>query len=396
MGHDRHDRPTRLAHVVSHPIHYFAPLYRELSTRPELDLTVYYNSDVSLGEHSDPGFGRAVEWDSDLIGGFQHRILGSARGRPLRAGIMNLPQGDVLRELMERPYDAVWLHGYNHASSVAAAALFRARGRKVLIRDEQTLIERRVWHKTVGKETGLRLLLSQVTALYIGEANRRYYEHLGVPRDRLVRAPYCVDNDSFCAKAAELRTARDSLRASLGITDDAPVILFVGKLVPRKAPAVLLEAFRTLRAIHPAWLLFAGDGEMRAELEARVRDCAVPGVKFLGFVNQSDVSRAYAASDVFTLPSVYNETWGLVTNEAMNFGLPVVTSDHVGSSLDLVRHGWNGYVTRAGDPHELAQALSALVSDAHRRKQFGANSLRLIADYSIQACADGIVSAAVA
>jgi glycosyltransferase involved in cell wall biosynthesis len=91
-----------------------------------------------------------------------------------------------------------------------------------------------------------------------------------------------------------------------------------------------------------------------------------------------------------------HETWGLVVNEALNFGLPVVVSDKVGCAADLVRPGWNGLVVPAGEPGPLAEALAQLVVDAERRSTFGAHGAELVRQYSIEACADGIVAACLA
>jgi glycosyltransferase involved in cell wall biosynthesis len=391
---DRDRPPLRLAHVVSHPIQYFAPLYREIAATGAVDLTVYFMSDATLRDHHDPGFDRPVKWDIDLVGGYRHRIVRSASGRPVRAGLRQLPQVDLLWELSTGRYDVIWLHGYNNSTLALACLAGRAVRRPVLIREEQTLLEPRSWIKAVVKETGLRLLLRQVGGLYIGEESRRYLQHFGVPEQRLFPALYCVDNERLQEQARVLAGDRQAIRASLGVTDDNPVVLFCGKLVDRKGPMELLRAFGEVRARRPCWLLFAGEGPLRADIEEAVRTGFIENVHILGFLNQTELPRAYCAADMFVLPSKYNETWGLVVNEAMIFGLPVITSDHVGCSLDLVHHGRNGFVTRAGFVSDLSYAIETLVSDEALRAGFGANSRSLIAPFTVSASAAAIVQAA--
>ena len=114
-----------------------------------------------------------------------------------------------------------------------------------------------------------------------------------------------------------------------------------------------------------------------------------------GFLNQTEIPLAYAASDLFVLCSS-NETWGLVVNEAMNFGLPIVVSDRVGCSSDLVKTGWNGFVIPHQDVDALASALGSLIEDKKIRREFGLRSLELVAKYSVKACADDIVNAVLA
>ena len=379
----------RLAHLVSYPIHYQAPLYRELARRPEIDLTVYFYSDASVRGYQDREFGREVRWDTPLLDGYRSRFLPSSV-RSAEQGPYGLgPHWDVLREVLTDGYEAVWLHGYAHANAWLGSLGGALSGKRVLIREEQTLLHDRPAHKAVLKEVALRALFAQVYGLYIGEQNRRYFLRYGMPETRLFPARYCVDNAYFRRRAEELAPRRDELRARFGIEDDVPVILFAAKLIPKKAPLVLVEAFRRLRERVPCALLLVGEGELRPEVEA----AAGPDVHLAGFLNQSELPEAYAAADIFCLPSVLHETWGLVVNEALNFGLPVVVSDKVGCAADLVRPGRNGYVVPAGDPAALAGALEELVRDESLRRELGGRGRELVSEYSIEACADGIEAA---
>ncbi|MBA3717020.1 MAG: glycosyltransferase family 4 protein [Actinobacteria bacterium] len=379
----------RVAHLVSYPIHYQAPLYRELASRPGIDLTVYFYSDASVRGYRDREFGRDVRWDTPLLDGYRSRFLPSSV-RSAEQGPYGLaPNWDVLREVLTGGYDALWIHGYAHSNSWLAAAAGPFRGSRILIREEQTLLHDRPHHKAALKELALRALFSRVYGLYIGEQNRRYFLRYGMDEERLFPARYCVDNAYFRRRAEELGPRRDELRAGFGIDSDVPVILFAAKLIPKKAPLVLLEAFRRVRERVPCALLIVGEGELRPEIEA----AAGPDVHLAGFLNQSELPAAYVAADVFCLPSVWHETWGLVVNEALNFGLPVVVSDKVGCSADLVRDGWNGFVVPAGEPGPLAVALEKLVADADLRRAFGERGRELVGEYSIEACADGIMAA---
>lgn len=383
----------RVAHLVSHPIQYFAPLYRELAARPEIDLTVFFYSDATMREFVDEGFGRAVEWDVPLLGGYKHRFMPSAARTPISGGFLRRPNWDIVREIASGTYDVLWVHGYAHLTTWLAVAAARVRGMRVIIRDEQTLLHSRAPHKRLLKAVALRALYSQSSALYIGEQNRGYFAHYGMPGDRMWPARYCVENDRLQRRAAELAPRRGDVRRRFGITDDAPVVLFAGKLIEKKQPLPLIEAFARARRDHDTWLLIAGDGPLRAEAEALVARLRVPNVVFAGFLNQSELPDAYAAADMFVLPSRLHETWGLVVNEAMNFGLPVIVSDKVGCAADLVHAGRNGIVVPHDDVAGLSAAISTLVADPALRARFGAESRRVIDAYSIETAADGIVRA---
>lgn len=386
----------RVAHLVSHPIPYQAPLYRELARRSEIDLTVYFYSDASVRGYHDVEFGRAVRWKTPLLEGYRSRFLPSAARTGVQRPYGDPPNWDVLREVWGDGYDALWIHGYAHANAWLAAAGTAFGGTRILIREEQTLLHGRPWYKSALKEVALPALFKRAYGLYIGEQNRRYLRHYGLAEERLFPARYCVDNEYFRTRAAELRPRRDPLRTRFGIEPDVPVVLSVGKLIPKKAPLVLLDAFARVRERRRCALLMAGEGELRGALEEGVRHRSIPDVHLAGFLDQDEISEAYAAADVFCLPSILNETWGLVVNEALNFELPVVVSDKVGCAADLVRHGRSGFVTPAGDATALAEALDLLVSHEELRQSFGRRGAERVAEYSIESCADGIVAACLA
>jgi len=389
-------KPVRVAHLVSHPIQYFAPLYRELAARPDVDLTVYFYSDATARAFRDDGFGRTIAWDTPLLDGYRSRILPSASRTDISGRFLKTPNIDIVREIAARRYDAIWGHGYAHLTTWLAAAAARASGAELLVRDEQTLLHGRPAPKRALKAVALRALYAQSSGLYIGEQSRRYFRRYGMPEERLFPARYCVDNRYWRGQARDLAPQRAALRARFGVAGDAPVVLFSGKLIEKKQPLMLIEAFARLRARHDCALLIAGDGPLRPEAEALAARLGLADVRFAGFLNQSELPMAYAAADVFVLPSKLHETWGLVVNEAMNFGLPVVLSDKVGCAEDLVPGDRNGFTFGHRSVTQLASALEALVADEALRRRLGEQGRAHIERYSIEACADGIVAACLA
>jgi glycosyltransferase involved in cell wall biosynthesis len=388
-------RQAHLVALFSHPIQYFAPLFRHVAARPEIDLTVYFCSRKGLEEYPDPGFGQSVQWDIPLLEGYDYQFLPNAGKGD---GVLSLLNPGIVKELFKKRYDAIWVHGYMHATNWLAFLAARVTGTPILLRGESNLLRPRPWWIRLVKSVGLRALFSQVSAfLYIGTRNREYYEHYGAPSEKLFFTPYCVDNAYFQRQAKRLRPQRDELRKAFGITDERPIILFCGKLIPKKQPLMLLEAFAQVRRESPCALLYVGDGILRSEIEERVTEKDIPDVHITGFLNQSEVPKAYAAADILVLPSTWvggdTETWGLTVNEAMNFGLPIVVSDRVGCAPDLVQEGENGYVVPYDDTRALAEVLESLVSQPEQRKRYGRNSLDIIQDWNFEACADGIVEA---
>ena len=230
-----------------------------------------------------------------------------------------------------------------------------------------------------------RLLFPRIDYFwYIGTENREFFRHYGVPEHKLIAVPYCVDNARFQAAAAVLLPQKNMLRQRMGLPVDAKIILFSGKLVAKKRPMDLLQAFHRL-GMRDACLIFMGDGALRTAMEDYLRMHALSNVFITGFVNQSGVSAWSAAADLFVMCSGAGETWGLSVNEAMNFALPLVLSDQTGCASDLCVPGANGYIFPTGDVNALHGALSEILSlPAEQRAQMGEYSLRLVAGFSYE------------
>ena len=174
------------------------------------------------------------------------------------------------------------------------------------------------------------------------------------------------------------------------------MLLFSARLVPNKQPEKVLEAFGRVRAERPCALLVLGKGPLGNELADAARREGIPDVVFAGFLDQTEIWRAYACADVLTLFSALHETWGIVVNEAMNFSLPVVVSDKVGCARDLVSEGRNGFVVPSDDVGALASRIATLIDDAELRRRFGAESRAIIDRWTPERTAEGVVSAALA
>ena len=175
----------------------------------------------------------------------------------------------------------------------------------------------------------------------MGVRSRAYLLALGAAEPVVFNSPHAVDN-IFFAQAARRRTreSRAAARASFGLRPDSFVVLFAGKLVAKKRP---LDAIRAIAQVEGSELLVAGSGPLEAACrdESSRRGAAV---RFAGFLNQQQLLNAYTAADCLIVPSDGRETWGLVVNEALAAGLPVVVSDRVGCQPDLVIEGETGAI----------------------------------------------------
>jgi glycosyltransferase involved in cell wall biosynthesis len=388
------DGPVRLALLVAGAVYTHTPVYRRVAADPRLDFTAIFASNAGI-RSTDVGFGHPVSWDVDLLEGYRSVFLRRADKNPINAtSPLALRDLDVVPRLLRGRYEVLWLLGYNYVTHTLAAVTQRARGGALVFHEEQTLLHDRGALTTVAKSLILPILFGQGSALYIGTRNRDWFSHYGVPAERLFFTPYTVDNDGLQQERRRLTESKSELRAEFQIAPDAgPVVVSTMRLVPKKQPLFLLEAFKRARQQARCVLLIAGSGPLEGEMRGFVRDEGIPDVHFAGFLNRSEVCRAYACADLFTLASLEHETWGLVVNEAMNFGLPILVSDKVGSGIDLVEEGANGYVASAYDPEAFAARMLTLVRDEDLRKAMGAASLARIADWNPDVTAKGIADA---
>jgi glycosyltransferase involved in cell wall biosynthesis len=335
---------VRLGVLDFNPIQYHVPLYQLLARRGVIDVSVLYLHDGGSRPIFDPGFGVPVAWnDVDLLSGYDHQFLATAGRRAALSGRVRT----LSRWL--RSHDAVVIHGYSNPWMLLAAAACRLRGVPYLLRGDSGPDSRASGIRRRCRDLVARFVVSHSAGgLAVGRLNSEFYRKYRAPR--VVFAPHSVDNDRF---AEPPRVGRPELLKRWGLRQGQPVIMFCGKLHPRKRPLDLAEAVRRLpQAVST---LFVGDGMLADQVMARLdqRGGSASGA-VTGFVSQSELPSYYHAADILVLPSE-SEPWGLVVNEAMAAGVLPVVSDKVGAAPDLVRG--TGEVFPCGDVPALAAAL---------------------------------------
>lgn len=379
---------TRIAYLVSHPIQYQVPLIRRLTAEPTISLEVVYNSIASASAYYDPGFGAQVKWDLPLLEGYAYRVLDSWRSR-----------FSFARDLLRKRYQVIWLHGYSQPLYLVWILLAKLCAVKVMVRGESLLRPKYSSSlKNVFRKISLPLLNKWVDRfLAIGSENKNFYLSYGIDSSKIIDVPYVVDNQFFQDLVAKNPEKIENLRCELQLQPGHKIILFASKLMQRKRANDLLKAYikllETTAFEKTPYLLIIGDGEQRAELEALLESLPRKEyVKLLGFKNQSELPFFFALCDVFVLPSA-NENWGLVVNEVMSLGKPVIVSSEVGCAKDLVVDGHSGFQFAVGDVDDLAEKLSVMLCKDEAQKQMAENSYQKMLNWGIPQAAQGILKA---
>lgn len=392
-----------LAILTTHPIQYQVPLWQALARDGQMPFEVWYLTDHAARMSRDREFGKSFAWDLDMLSGYPHRFLEVAPGGSPNSFWKCRFNEDFSERLRTSGVKALWVQGWQVAAYWQAVWAAKKLGVEVWLRGESNdLAPVPLWKRSIK-----RFLLGQFFHrvdhfLCIGAANRRLYENFGVPKHRMHAAPYAVDNERFAQQADALRGQRSEIRKQWGIPEDAFCVLFCGKFIPKKRPLDLVRAAKLLmndKRLPNVHLLFTGSGELgdqlrsacqvifdaeaphsaasplrldRGEGQGEVSKSLLtsaprsdlrpltsgtkPAASFPGFLNQTEISKAYVAADCLVLSSDYGETWGLVVNEAMASGLPCVISDRCGCAMDLGARGINS-VFSCGNVKELSERV---------------------------------------
>jgi glycosyltransferase involved in cell wall biosynthesis len=355
----------KLAIICTHPIQYYAPVFRALARSNQIDLRVFYTYSQAAGETLfDSGFGAAVKWDVPLLEGYAHQFVRNVAKRPGLDHFGGLNTPTLAREIEDWAPDAVLIYTWNSRAHLQALRHFKGR-LPVLFRGDSTLIDHRVWWRALSRRIFLTWVYSHVdVAIAVGSNNRDYFAWCGLPLQRIALAAHSVDTVRFAAGSADHDKLAAQWRRELGIGPGATVILFAGKLQPKKNPRLLLDAFKSLK--DGSHLVFVGNGELESEIKTAA--ATIENVHFMSFKNQSVMPAVYRLGDVFVLPSKGpGETWGLALNEAMASGRAAIASTKVGGARDLIHSGENGWVFESGDRKALEDVLRTATSGGRER-----------------------------
>jgi len=382
----------RVAILTTHPIQYYSPLFRKLAEYDGWRLNVLYCRQANAEEQGAAGFGSAFEWDVPLLDGYPYRFLHNVAANPSIATATGLDTPEVGSLIADKTFDAVVVHGWHYKSAwQAIGACWKARV-PVLVRSDSHLKTARSLLKCAAKWPLYRWGIPRLDAcLPVGTWSRDYFLHYGADPARIFVVPHCVDSARISAQACDLMPRREELRRQWQLAAGDTVWLFAGKFTEKKRPLDFVQAIVRARQRGASVSgLMAGDGPLRPQCEACAASHGAP-IRFAGFLNQSEIVRAYIAADALALPSDGRETWGLVVNEAMLCARPGFVSDRVGCGPDLIEEDKTGAVFPLGDIEALAGILCRYSRPA--LSSMGARAFVKIQSHSVESAAESLIEA---
>ena len=373
----------RLAIVSTHPIQYYAPLFKLLTERGVLSIKVFYTwSQSQQGAKYDPGFGKSIEWDIPLLQGYDYTFVNNTSPKPNShhySGIIN-PTLNV--EIEEWNPDTILIIGWNFNSHLKCMRYFHKKV-PILFRGDSTLLAEHIGARLLIRTLFLKWVYRYIDyALFVGTNNKKYFLRHGVKEKELVFAPHAVDNERFLDNNNMYANEAIQWRTSLGIRNTDIVFLFAGKLEDKKDLELLINAFNLIanNAVH---LIVIGNGPLESKLKSKYKNAK--NLHFIDFQNQSQMPVAYRLGDVLVLPSKGPiETWGLSVNEAMACSRAIIVSDRCGCGIDLIKPGINGYIFQRKNLQDLINKMNLIIANKNNIDKMGSKSLEIIKDWSFE------------
>jgi len=346
----------RVLAIATHPVQYSSPIFRRIAVHPAVDFQVAYCTLRGAESGHDPEFGADIRWDVPLLDGYAWtHIPNRGSGKESFFGLFN---PGLWKQIRRGKYDAVLCYvGYVRVSFWIALLASKLSNTAFLFGTDATSLaprDGRRWKILMKKFLWPKLFRLADQVIPPSGAGVELMRSLSIPEERITLTPFAVDNDWWTAQSALVD--REAVRASWGVNQNQSVVLFCAKLQSWKRPLDLLHAF-SQADVPETVLVFAGEGPLRRELENRAASLGLGSrVRFLGFVNQSQLPAVYTSADLFVLPSDYDPC-PVVVCEAMLCGLPEVISDEVRGRFDLVSRSLTGDIFPCGNIGALADVL---------------------------------------
>lgn len=374
-----------MAIFAPHVVQYHAPLYKELNKSYLVEPIVYFYDHQGSVLLLDTQFNQIIKWDIPLLEGYQYRFLKNYSPIPLKSNLFSRINFGVIRIIFNRP-DIVLIHGYNIFSNWLVLIFCRLLTVPVIFKGEATLSAIEFANTYSIKKKLKKLIVKFFTdhssaVLYSCTGNKEYFQHYGVSEKKLFPLSCAVDNDYFQNQKNILIKQKMIIKKEIGILEDEFVVCFLAQLSNRKRPMDLLKTIKEL-ANKYIKLLIIGDGKIKKELEEYALKNNL-NAEFVGFKNQSEISRYLIISDLYVIISEQDNSPKSL-NEVMNFSLPVICTNVIGTAKDLVKDGVNGFLIEVGDIEKLKEKILFIKNNPIIAKEMGEKSLEIVSKFNFR------------
>lgn len=369
-----------ILHNIINP--HVIPYFELLVKKENLDAKVFFCSESE---------GNRI-WKTEIGNKFSYAILPNRKiefnGKDLFTYFINL---SVISELKKFNPDVIISAGWDLFSYQAAFFYSKIAGKKFILWSGSTRCEPS-WRRTLASPLVKLMVKGSDAYIAYGTRAKEYLISLGAKPKKIFVAYNTTNVELFTKEVNLWRKKKAYIKKELGI-NTSMVILYVGQLIERKGANYLIEAFRKIKKENDdVSLLVVGYGIWETNLRLYVKKEKIKDVIFAGGVKWEDTPKYYSVCDVLVMPSL-EEVWGLVINEAMSAGLPIVATDVAGGTLDLIEDGLNGFIVKPGSPEAISKALLKILSNKNLRKKMSRETSVLINNFTPEKAVSKIIEA---
>lgn len=346
--------------LTNYPSPYRVQFFDELGK--DMDVTVLFSERKEDKTH------RASDWYIQGEGRFQAVQLtrtAMVRGKDLCLDVVSW---------LKKDWDAIVLCGYASPTIMVAMNWLRCHRKPFYMEVDGGLVREESEAKYLFKKT---LVSSATWWISSGRETTKYLVHYGAKENRVFHYPFTSLWEKEILPQVPTDEEKQNLRRKLGMREEK-ILLYVGRFDPKKGMDELLHVAKDLD--ENTGVYFVG-GEPTEEHSAFCREQNVTNAHFVGFTKKEGLADYYKAADALVLPT-WSDVWGLVVNEAMAFGLPVITTDRCVAGMELVENGKTGYIVPIKNPEALKQSILKLLAADYR--QMGVNALEAIRPYTVE------------
>ena len=359
---------------------YRIPLFEGLAKHSLIDLHVYFCSKTH----------NVRQWDIIDSSEYNHEILSGATLQFL--GITYHFNPSVISKLLHGKYDVVIIGGC--ADFTMQAAFFTSKLLKIPVILWSEGIERA--QSFLGKVINplTKHIVKNVDAMIVpGTMSCDFHVKMGAIPDKIFIAPNIVDNKIFIEKSLKIKSDKEKFKQNFNIANEK-IILFIGQLIGRKGVEYLIDAYKILKDEYDGiCLVIIGDGDLKNQLEESCANKQIKDVHFTGWVSEEEKIAYYSIADLFVLPT-QKDVWGLVINEAMCCGLPVISTNAAGCAVDMIIPGENGLIVDVDDADQLYSAMKEIILNDELARKMGERSSEIIEnEFTLNKMVEGFTSA---